>query len=226
MQTEIIVTNVAEAIMAEKYGADRLELIDDFTFGGLTPDPLLIKQVCESVSIPVNVMLRPHGRNFVYNQSEIRHLMYEIEYVRGSTWADGIVFGALTEAGNIDLSLLAQVIKEKERLKLTFHRALDVSTDIFSSYRELLDYPEVDYVLTSGGMDTAFAGAETIKQMLALKGERNNCSILAGCGITPSNALDVMKATGVEQIHVGSGVRTNGQLDEDKLKKLRSLKYI
>ena len=37
MKIEIIVTNVEEAILAEQYGADRLELIHAFNLGGLSP---------------------------------------------------------------------------------------------------------------------------------------------------------------------------------------------
>jgi copper homeostasis protein len=55
MLLEVIVTNVQEAILAQEYGADRLELIHAFTVGGLSPDKNLAQEVCSAVTIPINV---------------------------------------------------------------------------------------------------------------------------------------------------------------------------
>ncbi|EGA91383.1 copper homeostasis protein [Planococcus donghaensis MPA1U2] len=50
---EVIVQNEQEAVEAEKLGAGRLELVSSINEGGLTPSFETIKQVLNSVAIPV-----------------------------------------------------------------------------------------------------------------------------------------------------------------------------
>ena len=225
MLIEIIVTTLDEAVLAEKYGANRLELIDSFTHGGLSPDLELTRLVCEAVTIPVNIMLRPHGESFVYSKSDIRQIVSELDYIRDNTKANGIVFGALNHLGDIDTGLLEQIIANLGHLKLTFHRAIDASSDILDAYKTLLEYPEVDLVLTSGGAKTALEGIYTIKQMVEAREQsgKSYATVLAGSGITPDNAKYIIDSTGVEQIHLGQGVRDNGDLNQTKLSQLCNL---
>jgi len=216
MKFEIIVTNVEEAILAEQYGADRLELIHDFKFGGLSPLLNMSQEVCAAVKIPVCVMVRPHGKSFIYDQHDTQQIIHEINYLRDHTDTYGIVFGALTETHTLNIRLLEQVIATKGRLNLTFHRAIDAAYDTLSCYQELLNYKEVDVVLTSGGKPTALEGAKMLKQMVELSNPFSHAKILAGSGITPENAQQIIAQTGVKQIHIGSGVRTNNALDHAK----------
>jgi copper homeostasis protein len=220
MKLEVIVTNREEALLAQKCGVDRLELIHDFALGGLSPALELSLQVCAAVDIPVCVMLRPHGHSFIYDTHDVAQIMAELSYLRDHTEAYGIVFGALTPQGQLDIPLLEQVIAAKGHLALTFHRAIDVASDPLAVYLELLNYPEVDTVLTSGGQLTALEGAWVIAQMVTAGKTHHNAMVLAGSGITPDNAGDIIDRTGVAQIHVGSGARTNGVLDPEKLKQL------
>jgi len=69
---EIIVLNPEDAKIAEEAGADRVELISAPELGGLTPSYGMIKEVAQSVAIPVNVMIRPYARSFQYSVSELR----------------------------------------------------------------------------------------------------------------------------------------------------------
>ena len=220
MKIEIIVTNLEEAILAEQYGADRLELIHDFSLGGLSPALELSKQVCAAVNIPVCVMIRPHGKNFIYDVDDIKQILNEINYLREHTNAYGIVFGALTSDSHLDTNLLKQVIANKGHLALTFHRAIDATNNPLTCYQELLNYKEIDLVLTSGGKATALEGAEVIKKMIEIGKKYSYANILAGSGITPDNAQEIINCTGVTQIHLGSGVRTNNILDPEKFNNL------
>lgn len=223
MLIEVIVTSVEEAIQAQEFGANRLELIHAFELGGLSADLGLSKQVCEAVNIPVNVMLRPHGHSFVYDQNEVSQIIEELRYLRDYTKTNAVVFGALTNENKLDTMLLEQIIKQKEQLGLVFHRAIDVSYDPLRVYEELLEYKEVDNVLTSGGADTAENGVEIIKQMVNLRDRLSQANILVGSGITPDNAKYIVEQTGVKQIHVGTGVRTNRALDKHKFEQLLAL---
>lgn len=221
MNIEIIVTNLLESNLAEKFGANRLELIHSFEHGGLSPNLEITKAVCDTVNIPVNVMLRPQSNlTFVYSKSDTMVLLRELEYIRDHTRANGIVFGALDQNGKIDLNILNLIIRNKGQLKLTFHRAIDVSKNILESYAQLLKIPEVDWVLTSGGFDTAVNGINVIKQMQKLRGGNSNATIIAGSGITPVNARNIIKHTNVSEIHLGTGVRNNNELSQDKFNEL------
>jgi copper homeostasis protein len=62
---EACVETLEEAIKAEENGACRLELCSRLDLDGLTPDIELTKQVLEKVSIPIKVMIRPRGGDFV-----------------------------------------------------------------------------------------------------------------------------------------------------------------
>lgn len=227
MLVEIIVTNLEEALLAQDYGANRLELIHSFDLGGLSPDLSITKEVCDNVKIPLRIMIRPHGNNFIYNPLHIKQIMSELEYIKTNTKAEGIVFGALDEYNLIDTELLEKVITNKEHLKLTFHRAIDVTENPLNSYKNLLKYPLVDNILTSGGKPTALEGVSIIEQMITLQANYNHCHIIAGSGITPENAKHIVQSTKVDQIHIGTGIRSNNKIDEAKLKELiKSLNYL
>lgn len=220
MFIEIIATNQDEAIFAEKCGANRIELIHDFDLGGLSPKLELSKTVCNTVNIPVNIMLRPHGYNFIYSANDIKQIMKELEYLRDNTKANAVVFGALTNNGKINKKLLKLVLQNKGNLGFTFHRAIDTTTDILASYQELLQFPEIDLVLTSGGKNTAIEGRDIIKKMVKLNEKYNHCKILAGSGLNPQNVKELVKYTNVEQIHLGTGVRINNELSQIKFNEL------
>lgn len=216
MKLEVIVTTLSEAIQAERLGADRIELIADMDNGGITPSFGMIRNVVEHVSIPVHVMIRPHARSFHFNEDDVETLLADIGLCR-ELGVDGIVFGALTPEGTIDERILGEVIKHKGEMTLTFHRAFDASRDVFEAMDVLNEYPEVDILLTSGGAKTAPEGIETL---IALK-ERTEMTLLPGAGITVETLAILRERLDVAMVHIGNGVRTNGQLDEMKFTQLR-----
>lgn len=216
MKVEVIVTTLSEAIEAEQLGADRLELIADMENGGITPSFGTIRNVIEHVSIPVHVMIRPHTRSFYFNEDDVETMLADIGLCR-ELGVDGIVFGALTKDGAIDERILGEVIKHKGEMTLTFHRAFDVSRDVFESLDVLNDFPEVDILLTSGGANTALDGIETLVKL----NDQAEMTILPGAGITTETLPSLRERLNVDMVHIGNGVRTNGQLDGDKFKQLR-----
>ena len=56
---EACVERLDEAILAEKNGADRIELCSRLDLDGLTPHRNMIQDVINSVKIPVKVMISP-----------------------------------------------------------------------------------------------------------------------------------------------------------------------
>lgn len=224
MQVEIIVTNPNEAILAARYGATRLELIHDFKLGGLTANLNCIRDVCSIVPIPVNVMVRPHGRGFIFNEFDMLQVMREIEFIITKTNANGIVFGTLNDDHTINLKQLECVLRliEQSSLSLTFHRAIDESNDVAQGLTELMNYSsetKLNRVLTSGGEASAIDGMQKILLMRE-SSEGSAIRIIAGSGINPVNARSLIDYTSVSEIHLGTGVRRNGELDELLFKRL------
>jgi copper homeostasis protein len=98
---EVIATTVADARLAAQAGADRLELITGMGEGGLTPSLGLIEAVTAAVDIPVNVIVRPHSRSFVFDGDDFAVMLRDVRAV-AAAGANGVVIGMLTPDGEID----------------------------------------------------------------------------------------------------------------------------
>ena len=146
---ELIAVTPDEARVAELAGADRIELVSALSEGGLTPGIGLVRKTVTAVRIPVNVMVRPHSRGFVYSQADLAVMREEIRAIRAAG-ANGVVFGALDEEGRVELRVLEALLGCAEGLEVTFHRAIDASRDPVASARTLSGYP-IRTILTSGG---------------------------------------------------------------------------
>jgi len=158
MKIEVIVSTVKEAIDAEIGGADRLELISGVAEGGITPSISLIISVCNAVNIPVNVMVRPHSKSFVYDEYDKQVILNDIQMIK-ETNANGIVFGSLNENGLIDTDMLDEVISIKGNKQLAFHRAIDSSKDYYGDMKKLFTR-DIDIILTSAGKGSVIEGDE------------------------------------------------------------------
>lgn len=70
MKLEICASNFQSAINAQEAGAHRIELCQELAVGGITPSYGLLKQVLDSISIPVFVLIRPRSGDFTYSNTE------------------------------------------------------------------------------------------------------------------------------------------------------------
>jgi copper homeostasis protein len=104
---EVIATTVADARLAAQAGADRLELITAMGEGGLTPSVGLIEAVVSAVEIPVNVIVRPHSRSFVFDADDYAVMLRDVR-AAATAGANGVVIGMLTSDGEIDREGLAR----------------------------------------------------------------------------------------------------------------------
>ena len=79
---EIACFNLESTLIAQKAGADRVELCADMSVGGTTPVIETIQQARKNLTIDLYVMIRPRGGNFVYSDSELEQMKFEIETIK------------------------------------------------------------------------------------------------------------------------------------------------
>ncbi|WP_432355816.1 copper homeostasis protein CutC [Sporosarcina sp. A2] len=205
MELEIIATSLEDARIAEKAGADRLELCSSLTEGGLTPSLGLVEAVVQGVSIPVHVIVRPHSRTFCYSEEDIQVMLADIQHIR-SAGAVGIVIGILDETKRVDISNLKRFLEAVGDMNVTFHRAFDEIDDQLKAIETIGDFSQIQRILTSGGQAPAPESKEKIRQLVE-KTKNTSVTILAGNGMTPEGLSSFIEATGVTEIHFGSAVR-------------------
>lgn len=222
---EVIATTVADARLAEQAGANRIELVTAMSEGGLTPSVGLIDAVVHAVAIPVNVIVRPHSRGFVFDADDYAVMLRDIRAI-AAAGANGIVTGMLNEAGEIDRDGLARVIDAAAGLAITFHRAFDEISDQPRALDVLLGFDAVTAVLTSGGRPSVLHAQHTIRELVQ-QAAGSHCTVLAGAGLTVDAVAAFVRATGVDAVHFGSGVRLGGQglapVDAAKVAQVRAL---
>ncbi len=168
---EACVDSLENAVKAEACGAERIELCSHLEADGLTPGESLLDQVMKKLSIPVHAMARPRAGNFVYSPQETALILRDIDMLKSKGVA-GVVIGMLDGAGNIDIATTKQVAAYAAPLKVTFHKAIDETSDILEALRQLLRIPEITGILTSGGKPTAIEGAGTLREMVEIAGEK------------------------------------------------------
>ena len=121
---EICCGSAQDVITAAEAGADRAELSSCLYFGGLTPSVGTVIAAKDS-GIPIMAMVRPREGGFIYDEAEKRIMLLDAQAMTGAG-ADGIVFGALTKDGKIDVDLCRRIIEAAEGRETVFHRAFDL----------------------------------------------------------------------------------------------------
>lgn len=183
MLVEAAVESSDAALAAQEGGAHRIEWCTNLAQGGTTP-PL---DTLPAVSIPIFVLIRPRAGDFVYTDDEHRLMLDQIERAKAAG-ARGIVSGALTPEGEIDVPRVAELIGAARPLSFTFHRAIEACPRLDVALETLIRLG-VDRVLTSVQV------RELVLQA------RGRIRILAGGGIDATNAAQVVRDTGVQEIH-------------------------
>jgi copper homeostasis protein len=195
--SEICIDSVDGAIAAEQAGADRVELCADLLEGGTTPSLGLMETTIARTKLPVQVMIRPRGGDFLYSDIEVEMMLRDIAAAK-SARAGGVVFGCLTADGRIDAKLTEKLIAAARPLSVTFHRAFDVSRDPIESLQTLIGLG-IDRLLTSGQEPSVLEGAPLIKRLIELAAGR--LIVMPGGGITARNVARIIRETGANEIH-------------------------
>ncbi|MGA0601982.1 copper homeostasis protein CutC [Caulobacter sp. KR2-114] len=202
---EVCVDSPEGLLAAVAGGADRIELCSALAASGLTPSPGLMRLAAQ-VPIPVYAMIRPRAGDFRYSAAEVDAMLADIDAARVAGLA-GVVFGASDAAGALDEPLLARLCAHAAGLGLTLHRAFDVVPDFAAALETAVELG-FERILTSGGALTALEGADRIAGFVAQAAGR--IGVLAGCGVSARNAAQIVRRTGVREIH-GSCSRAVGE---------------
>src|SRR5262249_4670204 len=137
---------------------------DHLSVGGTTPGAGTIAEACRRLAIPVHVLVRPRGGDFVHTEAELAAMRYEIKLAR-KLGAAGVVIGLLKSDATIDRERTAAVADLARPMSVTFHKAFDQTPDLEQSLDTLIALG-VDRVLTSGGCPTALEGVETLRRLV------------------------------------------------------------
>ena len=179
-------------------GTGRIELCEDLACGGVTPSAELIRETLAlSGGIPVNVLIRPRPGDFVYSAEEADAMVDSIRLCK-RLGVNGVVLGALTPEGNVDLPLMRRLLEQARPLHVTFHRAFDVCRDPSTALEDLIGLG-IERLLTSGHCADAYEGRFVLKALVEPAAGR--IVVMPGCGITTDNLETIASVTGAVEFH-------------------------
>ncbi|MEA3505584.1 MAG: copper homeostasis protein CutC [Bacteroidota bacterium] len=196
---EICADSFNSAKAAERGGAARIELCDNLSLGGTTPSYGVVKNVVEKLDIKCNVLIRPRVGDFVYSNDELNIMLDDIKLCK-KLGVNGVVIGALTNDGDIDIDITRKMVAAAKNMEITFHRAFDITRSPLQEIENLKSLG-IDRLLTSGQRKTAFDGKELIKQLVKKCGD---VIIMPGSGINSNNIADIAAFTGAKEFHTSA----------------------
>lgn len=204
MIKEICLENFTKLPTMIAKGANRIELCDNLAVGGTTPSTGVIEEAviyAHEHQVPVMVMIRPRGGDFIYNDTELKIMHTDLIEAK-KIGSDGVVFGCLTKDGWLDEEALELLIETAEGLQITFHMAFDALSP--SNQLKAIDWlvaHGVQRILTHGGsLDVPIENNLThLKKLIDYA--NNRLIILPGGGISTKNLSLITKELTVNEVH-------------------------
>jgi copper homeostasis protein len=193
---EACVGNYKEALLAFKKGADRIELCDNLMDDGTTPSYGTIKKTIESLSIPVMVIIRPRGGEFVYSEEELEIMKCDVQIAK-DLGAYGVVIGAIKDS-KVDKKMIKELVSIAKPMSITFHMAFDEIEDKKAAIDELVEL-KVDRILTKGGYGDAIINRDFLRELVQYANGR--IVIMPGKGVNVENRDHILEYTGANEIH-------------------------
>jgi copper homeostasis protein len=198
---EVCIDSVESAINSERGGADRVELCAGLYEGGITPSAGMIAAVRKKIEIGLCVMIRPRGGDFFYSADEFGIMQRDI-LIAKQLGANGVVFGILNTHGMVDKERMRQLIDMARPLKVTCHRAFDMSCDLEQALEDLVAVG-ADSVLTSGSKRSAVDAMPTLKHLVQQAAGRISVMV---CGeLSTANVKAVLGYSNATEVHAGLG---------------------
>ena len=239
---EIAVQDPRGLEVAAAAGAHRVELCVDLARGGLTPPPELVQDCARRAAelaaagearpgFDVHVLVREQAgeddflarpAEFVVDPEEAQRLSEQASrsVLAG---AGGVVLGALTPQGEIDVPALETIRDGALRaaqssargLTLTFHRALDAMLGREQRVEAVRSLIGLGFhrVLSSGGAARALEGAGDLAAMVDTS--EDLLDICAGGGVRPADIPELVRSTGVTDVHLSARRRPGAPVERD-----------
>lgn len=195
---EICANSVESAVKAQEGGAYRVELCAGIPEGGTTPsfgDIRMARQLLQKTKL--HVIIRPRGGDFLYSKLELDIMLHDIKVAR-QLGADGVVFGCLTAEGNVDVPAMKMLMNAVGDMSVTFHRAFDMCKNPQEALEQIISLG-CNRILTSGQEPNAVKGIPLLKELV--KQADGRIIIMPGCGVNPSNILQIAEETGASEFH-------------------------
>jgi len=211
VRLEVCVDSAASLVAAVSGGAHRIELCSALALAGLSPSPGLMARAAEC-GTSVYAMIRPRPGDFEYGAEDLDLMRRDIDAVRRAG-LDGLVLGVSRRNGEVDDRALRRLLDHADGLPCTLHRAFDVAPDLDVALETAIDLG-FERILTSGGASSAWAGRDRIADLVARAAGR--LSIMAGAGVTADNVVELVRSTGVREVHASCSAPPSVPLDGDR----------
>lgn len=206
MLKEACVENFTFVPQAIKAGANRIELNNDLAAGGTTPSFGVIEKTAAYAhkhAIPVVVMIRPRGGNFIYEDDELAIMKSDLR-IAGQLGVDAVALGCLTSANLLNQKQMLQLLglAKSLHIEVVMHMAFDKIPN--ANQHAVLDWLAqngVKRILTHGGSleKTLEANLAHLQEIIAWAGTK--IEILPGGGINAINRDEIAQKLGVQQLH-------------------------
>lgn len=204
---EICLDDLDGITVAERAGADRVELCASLGEGGITPSIGSAAIALRTATrIGVSVLVRQRPGDFVFSRSEVDAMVADIRAIAELPNPAGVplgfVVGALRVDGSVDTEATGRMIDAAGAAEVTFHKAFDQTPDLPAALDDVIAVGAAR-ILTSGGTTTALDGAEKLAELVVRA--RGRVGILAGGGVRPGNVAEIVRRTGVTEVHLRAG---------------------
>jgi copper homeostasis protein len=199
---EICAFNLSSALIAQRAGADRIELCAGPEEGGVTPSAGLIRTARELLKISLYPIIRPREGDFLYSEEEFRIMLRDVDYCK-QLGCNGVVIGLLQADGSVDQRRTARLVETAYPLGVTFHRAFDRAANPFEALEDIIR-TGCERILTSGQRPVAMEGASLLNELVREADDR--IVIMPGSGVRSANIAELAEKTGAVEFHTSARV--------------------
>ena len=199
MIIEICATSIKSILNAQNAGAHRLELCENYSIGGVTPSEQFLNKAIKVSLLPINVLIRPKGGDFIFNNQEYDVMINKINLFKAYN-VKGFVVGFMEKDRSLNSDILSEFRKITKGFELTFHRAFDLLANQEESI-ELLIEKDFNRILCSGNELSAEKGIENLRNYNKISNGR--ITIMPGGGVSLDN-FQKFKRSSFNEIHLSA----------------------
>ncbi|PWG00625.1 copper homeostasis protein CutC [Levilactobacillus bambusae] len=197
---EPVIENYTYLPRAAQADVKRVEIADNLAVGGTTTSRGVMSEAIRYArenQIHLDLLIRPRGGNFIYNDTEIKIMEADI-FQAQELGVDGIVLSALTQNNTLDTEGLETLIAAANGMELTFGTGFDIirPQDRGEAVDWLADH-QFDRILSSG---SAAENALTDWQASARLTDSVNITLVP-TGLTEPEVNDVAQKLNLNQFN-------------------------